>query len=173
MPATTRLIRLDDAPRLAQLQSEGRAFFAPWDKDRDDDYFTTAGQVAEIELALERYARDDALPHVILDDDGDVVGRITLSGIVRGPFLSSSLGYWLAPDANGRGYATDAVRALAAYAFGDFGLHRIEASTLLHNERSQRVLERAGFERIGMAPRYLKIAGSWQDHYLFQLIADD
>lgn len=49
-------------------------------------------------------------------------------------------------------------------------LHRLEASTLLHNIGSQRVLEKAGFERIGMAPKYLRIAGEWQDHALFQII---
>jgi hypothetical protein len=34
------------------------------------------------------------------------------------------------------------------------------------------VLERNGFVRIGVAPSYLKIAGRWQDHVLFQLVAD-
>ncbi len=38
---------------------------------------------------------------------------------------------------------------------------------------SQRVLERNGFTRIGMAPGYLQIAGRWQDHYLYQLLSTD
>ncbi len=53
------------------------------------------------------------------------------------------------------------------------GLHRVEAAALLHNTASQRVLERNGFARIGMAPAYLSIAGRWQDHLLFQLIAPE
>lgn len=169
----TRLIRADDAPRLAQLLAEGREFFAPWDKVRDDEYFTPDGQAAEIAMMLDRHERGEAEPHVILDDDGAVVGRITLNGIVRGPFQSCSMGYWLAPNVNGRGYATRAVRAMTALAFGELGLHRVQAETLRHNERSQRVLARAGFRPIGMAPRYLQIAGEWQDHDLFQLLADD
>lgn len=49
-------------------------------------------------------------------------------------------------------------------------VHRKEASTLLHNAGSQRVLLKAGFRQIGMAPRYLKIAGKWQDHNLYQVV---
>jgi ribosomal-protein-alanine N-acetyltransferase len=57
-----------------------------------------------------------------------------------------------------------------ALAFGELGLHRIQAETLLSNVASQRVLDRNGFVRIGMAPTYLKIAGQWQDFILYQLI---
>jgi ribosomal-protein-alanine N-acetyltransferase len=53
------------------------------------------------------------------------------------------------------------------------GLHRLQAGTLLHNAASQTVLRRNGFTPIGVAPRYLRIAGRWQDHLLFQLLADE
>ncbi len=58
-------------------------------------------------------------------------------------------------------------------AFGELGLHRLQAGTLVHNTGSQKVLERNGFERIGLARAYLKIAGRWQDHILFQRISGD
>ena len=57
-----------------------------------------------------------------------------------------------------------------AIAFGQLGLHRLQAATLLHNERSQRVLRRNGFRPFAVAPDYLKIAGQWQDHVLFHLV---
>jgi ribosomal-protein-alanine N-acetyltransferase len=69
--------------------------------------------------------------------------------------------------------ASAAVARLARLAFGELGLHRIEAGTLVHNLGSQRVLQRNGFQRYGLAPRFLKIAGQWRDHVLFQLLADD
>ena len=65
---------------------------------------------------------------------------------------------------------TAAVDAVLTVARDDLHLHRVEAATLLHNAASQRILLRAGFERIGLAPRYLRIAGEWQDHALFQRI---
>ena len=57
------------------------------------------------------------------------------------------------------------------HAFGQLDLHRLEAGTLVDNLGSQRVLEKNDFERIGLAPGYLKIAGAWRDHILFQRIA--
>ncbi|WP_370257709.1 GNAT family N-acetyltransferase [Cryobacterium sp. Hh38] len=82
------------------------------------------------------------------------------------------LGYWVAEENNGRGYATDAVRAMTTRAFEELGLHRVQAETLIPNVRSQRVLQRVGFVRYGLAPAYLKIAGRWQDHLMYQLLAD-
>ncbi len=67
--------------------------------------------------------------------------------------------------------ATAAVRDVLELAFDSLRLHHVQAGTLLHNVRSQRVLERNGFVRIGVAPKMLRIAGSWQDHVLFQAIA--
>jgi [ribosomal protein S5]-alanine N-acetyltransferase len=53
------------------------------------------------------------------------------------------------------------------------GLHRLEAATLVDNLASQAVLRRTGFTLIGLASRYLRIAGRWRDHLLFQRLADD
>ena len=83
------------------------------------------------------------------------------------------IGYWVDGARNGRGLATGAVRELLAFAFGDLELHRIEAATLLDNVPSQRVLEKSGFERIGLARRYLRIDDEWRDFLLFQRLADD
>ena len=106
----------------------------------------------------------------ILDEDGAVQGRITLTSIVRGPSQSCTVGYWLGESATGRGLATRAVADIKRVAFGRLRLHRIEAGTLKHNRSSQRVLERNGFERFGLAPNYLRIDGRWQDHVLFQVV---
>ena len=73
---------------------------------------------------------------------------------------------------NGRGTATGAVGEIVAYAFEDLDLHRVEASTLVDNIASQRVLEKNDFERIGLARGFLRIAGDWRDFYLFQRLAD-
>jgi ribosomal-protein-alanine N-acetyltransferase len=95
---------------------------------------------------------------------------VNLSDIVRGVFCNAHLGYWVDARLAGRGIMSAAVEAAAVHARDDLGLHRLQAATLAHNDASQRVLERTGFERIGVAPQYLKIAGRWQDHVLFQRI---
>ena len=164
----TRLVTLDDAPVLADLLQANREFLAPWDPIRDEGYYTVDGQYADIGAALEEHARGVRLPHLVLAEDGRVVGRITLTSIVRGPFQSCNLGYWVSGSENGRGLATAAVREVVQLAFEQLGLHRVEAGAVPHNVRSRRVLERTGFVAFGLAPAYLRIAGEWQDHVMYQ-----
>jgi len=169
---TTRLITHDDLPVLVDLLRTNREFLAPWEPLRAEEFFTADYQKIAISLSLDQFEMGTMLPHVILDD-GNVVGRITLNNIVRGPLQSAKLGSWVASSANGRGVATAAVAAIVPIAFDELKLHRIAAATLLHNVRSQRVLERSGFVRFGVAPRYLQIAGAYRDHALYQRLADE
>jgi [ribosomal protein S5]-alanine N-acetyltransferase len=164
-------VTLDDAPALAEILRDSRAFLAPWEPVRTEAYFTAQGQLEFIKTALKSYEQGLSVPHVILGEHGDAAGRITLNTIVRGPFQSCSVGYWVGASENGRGLATAAVRNMKRVAFEELGLHRVEAGTLKHNIRSQRVLTRNGFTQFGMAPNYLKIAGEWQDHLLFQVLS--
>jgi ribosomal-protein-alanine N-acetyltransferase len=169
---TTRLIGIDDAPKLAQLVERNREFLAPWEPIRPEEYFTTDGQRSAIAEALRQFEQGLVVPHVILED-GAIVGRVTLSNIVRGPFQSCNLGYWVSADCNGRGFATAAVQEIIGAAFNELRLHRIEAGTLLNNVASQRVLEKNGFVRFGVAPKYLNIAGRWQDHAMYQILSPE
>jgi len=169
---TTRLLAVSDAAELAKLAERNRRFLAPWDPVRPDEYFTEAGQVRFIKEVLAQYGQGVSVPHAILDRD-EIVGRVTLTNVVRGAFQSCNLGYWVSSTHNGRGLATAAVAEIMRVAFADLRLHRIEAGTLLHNVASQRVLERNGFVRFGLAPAYLRIAGSWQDHAMYQVLNPD
>jgi ribosomal-protein-alanine N-acetyltransferase len=164
-----RLMAVDDARALAELLRANREFLAPWEPTRAKEFFTTTGQREAINHALIEHVRGITVPNVILND-GRVVGRVTLSNIVRGPFQSCNLGYWVDSRHNGRGFGTTAVREIVELAFGSLGLHRVEAASLRHNIGSQRVLDRHRFVRFGTAPAYLKIAGSWQDHVLYQAV---
>jgi ribosomal-protein-alanine N-acetyltransferase len=164
-----RAVEVADAAALASAYRANRRFLAPWEPIRDDAFYTPGGQRSRIATG-----RSDAASYgcVILDDDGSIVGTIALSGIVRGPAQSANLGYWVGESSTGRGLATLAVRLILDVAFGELDLHRVQAGTLRHNVGSQKVLERNGFERIGVARSYLLIAGEWQDHVLFQRVTD-
>ena len=164
----TRVLEEDDVGELVRVLRENRAFLEPWDPIREDDYYSAAGQLDFLRTAR---AGTTTVPMVIVVD-GRIGGRITLNNVVRGAFQSCSLGYWVARDLNGKGVATAAVGHAVRHAFGELGLHRVEAGTLVHNTGSQRVLERNGFARYGLAPRYLRIAGRWQDHVLYQRLND-
>jgi [ribosomal protein S5]-alanine N-acetyltransferase len=167
-----RPVRLQDAEQLARLYTEQRDFLAPFDPIRADAFYTAAGQRADIEQAIAHAASGLRFRYVIVAD-GMLVGALGLSNVVRAPhFRSANLGYFVAREANGRGVATRAIGLALGEAFGPLGLHRVEAGTLTDNIGSQRVLEKNGFERIGIARDYLQIAGKWRDHVLFQRLAE-
>ena len=159
-----RPLALGDARDLLALRLANREFMAPFDPVRPDEFFTL-----EAQTEIARNPR--GLKFAILDD-GELAGVVALSNVVYDAFRSANLGYWVDAGRNGRGLATRAVGALAERAFGSLGLHRLEAGTLVDNVASQRVLEKNGFELIGLARNYLHIGGDWRDHLLFQRTAD-
>jgi ribosomal-protein-alanine N-acetyltransferase len=162
-----RPLRPDDAEELAALYSANRDFLAPFEPVRPPEFFTAEGQRAR----LDRQLADDTHPFAILEGEA-IAGTINLFNIVRESLQSGTIGYWIDHARNGRGLATGAVEAVVAYAFHKLDLHRVEAATLVDNVASQRVLEKASFERIGIARRFLLIHGEWRDFVLFQRIAD-
>ena len=68
---------------------------------------------------------------------------------------------------------TKALRRIAPFVFEILNLHRLEAACLLNNSPSQKVLEKIGFQKEGIARRYLQINGIWHDHILYALLHDD
>jgi ribosomal-protein-alanine N-acetyltransferase len=84
--------------------------------------------------------------HVLVVDDGTIVGRVNLVDAVDG---SAELGYRIAERVAGRGVATAAVRSVCALAASEYGLTELWARTTLDNAASQTVLERTGFVRTG------------------------
>jgi len=166
-----RPVRLADVEALAGLYASERAFLAPFDPIRPDEFYTAEGQRIEVEHALAQRAAGSRYRFVI-EVDGKLVGTLGIGNVVGSVFQSGNLGYFVAQAVNGRGVATRAVGLAAEQAFGPLGMHRLEAGTLVDNVASQRVLEKNGFERIGLARAYLRIAGAWRDHILFQRVAE-
>ncbi|MGW0550947.1 GNAT family N-acetyltransferase [Streptomyces altiplanensis] len=159
----------DDAAPLAEALARSRAYMRPWEPDRPEAFYTPEGQAGRLAARLAEMAEGRAVPWV-LTEGAAVIGGLTLSHIVLGPFRSASLGYWTDVTRTGRGLATAAVAEVCRAARDDLGLHRVEAGTVLDNAASQRVLAKNGFEEIGIAPEYLHINGEWRDHRLFQRI---
>jgi [ribosomal protein S5]-alanine N-acetyltransferase len=170
-PVGVRPACAEDAGPLAALYRADRDHLAPFEPTRDEDFFTAAGQAARMDALLTEGEHDRAYPYVI-EVGGQLAGRVTVTNVARGPFCSGSLGYWVVAAHSGRGVATAAVRQVLTDCFRRHGLHRLEAATLVDNLASQAVLRRTGFTLIGRAPGYLRIAGAWRDHLLFQRLSD-
>lgn len=162
-----RLPKLADAPKLLRYRLANREHLAPWEPLREADYYTLEQCRQTVTDAREAAERDRGYPLALFDaNEQEMLGNVTLSNVVRGPFQACLLGYGIGARWQGRGLMYEALEATLVWAFDELGLHRVMANHLPHNERSARLLERLGFEREGYARAYLKIAGTWQDHIL-------
>ncbi len=86
--------------------------------------------------------------------DGEVVGHISIKN-VDGERGEAEVGYWIGRPYWGRGYASEAVRQIVAFAFEERGLRRLYAHVLAHNPASGRVLEKCGFISVALPPEAL------------------
>lgn len=168
---TLRPVRARDAALLARLYADERAFLAPFEPTRSEAFFTEEGQRKQIEHVVSLRGVG-AAERFLICEDGEPAGIMGVSNIVLGAFRSATIGYFVAQARNGRGIATRAIGLTVEWAFEEVELHRLEAGTLVDNIGSQKALERNGFERIGIARRYLHIGGDWRDHVLFQRLVD-
>jgi len=102
-------------------------------------------------------------------DEDEVLGGASLYevNLEQG---GAAVGYWLAPQARGRGVASTAVRLLARWGFTQLGLARIELTCGPDNEASQRVATRCGFVREGVMRSHMPFKGGRRDTVLFSLL---
>ncbi len=83
------------------------------------------------------------------------------------------IGYTLARDQQGQGYATEAIRAVLAYAFETLSLHRVIATVDCRNAPSFRLLERVGMRREGHFLQHAWYKGEWCDEYLYAMLRSE
>ena len=106
-------------------------------------------------------------------EDHAIVGVMSISNIVYGPFRSAALGYHAFEPFAGEGYMSEGLSLVLGRAFGELRLHRLEANIQPGNERSIALASRAGFRYEGYSPRFLKIGGRWRDHERWAILAED
>lgn len=134
---------------------------------------SVAEAAAWLDMRERRRERGEALFLVVAAHEDDrALGSVWLWNVdvLNG---RGEVGYWLLRDARGRGAATRAVRLLVGYAFGQLGLERLELFTLPDNVASERVAERAGFQREGVLRSYRRGPRGRVDVTAFSLLAAD
>ncbi|MFG3580978.1 GNAT family N-acetyltransferase [Micromonospora chersina] len=139
MPALVRLAPLH-APALLRFERVNRAYFARFVPDRGDDYFDEFAD--RLSTLLAEQDTGECHFHVLVDEDGTVLGRFNLVDVADG---SAELGYRVAERATGRGVAREGVRQVCDLARDEYGLRRLVASAALANPASLAVLRRTGF----------------------------
>lgn len=183
---TLRALREDDRERFVAVHARSwPTHLGPWSPRLESDDFE-----AFFEQCLARsddgFTAGSACRLVGFDDGGAMVGGFNLNNVARGVFQNADAGWWVSVDHAGRGFATEGVRALLGVAFAPLardgfidgvtagaGLHRVQCGIIPTNAPSLAVAAKAGFRREGLALRYLKIDGRWQDHVIFARTLED
>ncbi|CRK60361.1 probable acetyltransferase [Alloactinosynnema sp. L-07] len=132
--------------------------------DRDTQAARLAGAIERARLS----PRTEYYLAVATPADDRLVGfaRLGLGGV-----QAAKLGYAIAADHWGNGYATDAARTLIDYGFSELGLHRISAAIGPDNTASLAVIRRLGFTYEGRLRDHVHTNGAWRDSELYSILA--
>jgi [ribosomal protein S5]-alanine N-acetyltransferase len=108
---------------------------------------------------------------ITLRDGGELVGAVGL--VIRREHLHAELGYWIGMPYWGRGYATEAARAVLRYAFRGMELARVYASHFTRNPASGAVLRRIGMRHEGTFRQHYRKWGRMEDVDLYAMLVDE
>ena len=144
----------------------------------DEDYasllLTGTQNPAEVAEMVRRRSEpgDGRFVGLVAEHDGEVVGDSIL--IIRGTGLTEGeIGWTVMPRHAGRGYATEAARAVLRMAFEHYGLRRVVANLDARNDRSAALCERLGMRRETHRLGDFWSKGRWTDSYEYALLRDE
>ncbi len=109
---------------------------------------------------------------IVVRGSGRVIGEVLLKYDSETD-ARGELGYAMAADVAGHGYATEAARAMLGLAFDTFGLHRVIARLDARNEASGRLLRRLGMRQEAHFVQDEFFKGEWTDTLVFALLAEE
>lgn len=166
-----KVLTPEDSKEVLEYYVGNKEHLEPFEPSRDKEFYTLKGQKQGLIESYKQFLNGSSVNFGIYKNKA-FIGKIQLSNIVRGTFQNAFIGYSIDKKEQGKGYMKEALRIVLDYAFNDMELHRIEASTLIDNQRSQNVLLGCGFKGIGVSERHLFINGKWRDHRIFYKIND-
>jgi ribosomal-protein-serine acetyltransferase len=115
---------------------------------------------------------NNGLQTAIVDPGGRIVGMVGFHA-VEWMHRTSSIGYWLARDEQGRGTMTEAVRAYVDYGFATMKLNRIAIRAAVENARSRAIPQRLGFREEGVLRGIERIGDRTLDGVVYAMLAAD
>jgi RimJ/RimL family protein N-acetyltransferase len=162
-----RPLRPDDAPTIVAYRSDPEvARYQSWAPTLDDVLGTIDAPGARAPFAPGTWTQLGIALHA----SGELIGDVGVH-VFEGEPLQAEFGITLATAFQGRGYATEALRALLALLFDDLGKHRVTASVDPRNARSIALMRRAGFRQEGHLVESLRFKGAWADDLVFAMLA--
>jgi len=134
--------------------------------------YTTSDAEAWVERSLAMWA-DGSATHfaIVRRDTDDLIGGVGLT--IERRHDRAELGFWVGVPYWGRGYTTEASRAVLAFGFGELRLERIWAGHLAGNEASGRVQQKLGMTREGVLRRHFKKDGVFHDDVVYAITREE
>ncbi|MDZ5255365.1 GNAT family protein [Clostridium sp. LIBA-8841] len=173
---TTRLVLRNLTPEhteeMLDYYIRNEEHLRQYEPTRDSSFYTYEGQKEILTESFRQFIDGTSIDLGIFKEE-KLIGKIKLSNIVYGILRSAFVGYSIDKEYQGHGYMKEVLSEVCSYAFEEMGLHRLEASTLLGNNRSQSVLKACGFNELGINKKYLYINGEWRDHKIFYKVNED
>jgi len=165
-----RPLRFRDRSQWNRVRVENREWLSPWEAtipQSGEESYNQLPSFFEMVKILNHEARNGRSFSFAIWHGSQLVGQITLGGVMYGAMRGGHIGYWIDRNFANRGFTTQAVEILTRYAFEELKLHRVEINLRPENASSRRVAEKAGYVFEGERPRYLHIDGHWRDHITF------
>ncbi|MFA9398558.1 MAG: GNAT family N-acetyltransferase [Clostridiaceae bacterium] len=167
-----RLLNETYAEKLLDYYSRNKDHLMPFDPKRSQTFYTIENQEKSLRQGYLDYLNNSCAEFGIFKDNM-LIGKIRISSIVKGVFNNAFVGYSIDKNMQNKGYMKEALKLVIDFSFNRLKLHRIEASALIDNIKSERVLLSCGFKRIGETKNYLFINGKWRDHNVFYILRDE
>jgi RimJ/RimL family protein N-acetyltransferase len=109
---------------------------------------------------------------ITLKANGQLIGAVGLRDIDK-EHSQAEIGFWVAVDSWGKGYATEASSVALCFGFKELRLNRIYAHHMMRNPASGRVLEKIGMKREGLLRQRVKKWGVFEDVSLLAILRED
>ena len=172
---TLRPARLRDRSRWNEVRAENKEWLSPWEATlplipQDSPAYEGPGarpSFYEMVRMLHREARAGRSYSFFIWNEQNLIGQITMGGVMYGALRGAHIGYWIDRNFANRGFTTQAVKLVTSFGFAQLGLHRIEINVRPENAASCRVAEKAGYVEEGQRKAFLHIDGAWRDHICF------
>jgi len=172
--------RYSDRRQWNRVRAENRDWLAPWEATLPQvpegtpasEFIAKRPSFYSMVRALHSEARAGRSYSFMVWQGNNLIGQITMGGVIYGALRGAHIGYWIDKNYAGRGLTTDAVNTLTRFAFEGLALHRIEINIRPENAASIRVAEKAGYIFESDRPEFLHIAGAWRDHKSFVKVND-
>lgn len=159
-------------PEIFEFEQRNKIFFESVLPPRPKTYQNYCSFVDVMDSLISEQEVGDFYMFIIRDQAEKMVGRINLQLSKGKSGVMAEVGYRMDEDAQGKGYASKALKTMTQKAFSEFGVKELIAGTAKHNTASIKVLEKNGFVKVGEEKNVMEIKGVSVDGYLFTLKCD-